>query len=83
MLVREVMTAPAVTVSERATVKEAIGLLDRHDVAVRLAQVAKTYVGSFDHPARPTASASSSRPRPSSRSSSVIVSGGSSLMTFP
>ena len=33
MLVREVMTAPAVTVSERATVKEAIGLLDRHDVA--------------------------------------------------
>ena len=33
MLVREVMTAPAVTVSERATVKEAISLLDRHDIA--------------------------------------------------
>ena len=33
MLVREVMTAPAVTVRESATVKEAIELLDQHDIA--------------------------------------------------
>jgi CBS domain-containing protein len=33
MLVREVMTAPAITVQEKATVKEAIAMLDRHDIA--------------------------------------------------
>lgn len=33
MLVGEVMTSPAVTVTEMVTVKEAIVMLDRHDVA--------------------------------------------------
>jgi CBS domain-containing protein len=33
MLVREVMTTPVVTVSEHASVKDAIALLARHDVA--------------------------------------------------
>lgn len=33
MLVRDVMSAPAVTVSERATVKDAIELLDRSDIS--------------------------------------------------
>lgn len=33
MLVREVMTSPVITVTARATVKEAIGLMAEHDVA--------------------------------------------------
>jgi CBS domain-containing protein len=33
MLVRDVMTSPAITVPEKATVKDAIEMLDRHDIA--------------------------------------------------